>query len=229
MEKIPDFLALVVAKRCHEANNEYRKSIGEKIQEDSLMDGTAEKRTGLVQAVQWLYANPDATAEDAHDQWRKSKRAAGWIPAARTNEPRREHACLYPWASLPLPQRRKDEIFLETAFSCFTSLWFAKALGEHKVLSELGIDGSAGAEGLELVRKGRDTLLELAALFPKIEKTTQYAELQAVVYHLGVCLETVEFSKKYTKTLYAKDYPVLTKYGEDGKLNPPGPYRKRED
>ncbi|KKK61563.1 hypothetical protein LCGC14_3013090, partial [marine sediment metagenome] len=199
MERIPDFLALTVAKHCHKANNEYRKSIGEKIQEDSLMDATAEKRIGLVQAVQWLYAHPDAKAEDAHEQWRKAKRAAGWIPAARTNHERKEHAYLFPWASLPLPQRRKDEIFLETARFCFMAPWFTKALKEHELLSEMGIDGSAGAEGLTMVQEALNLFAGLAVALPKIVKLAEYTRLGDTISQIGVCLETVEFSDRATQ------------------------------
>ncbi len=228
MKKIPDFLAFAVAKRCHKANNEYRKSIGEKIQEDSLMDATAEKRIGVIQAVQWCYAHPDANPEDAHEQWRLVKRAAGWIPAHRTHHERKEHACLFPWASLPLPQRRKDEIFLETARFCFMAPWFTKALKEHELLSEMGIEGSAAGEGLEMVRKALKMLDILAAHFPKMEKTAGYADLRATIDQIGICLETVGFSEKYTETLDPKNYPVLNKWSEDGKMNSPdGPDVKK--
>lgn len=176
-KQVPDFLALAIARQCHDADNELRKGIGEKITEPDFESTPIARQRELIEAVQWVAAHPDADAKAAHAQWCTVKRLAGWIPAARTNEDRKEHACLFAWESLPLGQRRKDDVFLGTVRRCLASPQFKDAIAEIMALETFGVTSDTLVRGVIMADSAIGLLDELAANMPLIRKHVSFTKL----------------------------------------------------
>ena len=103
-----------IAKACHDANRAYCKSNGDdsqptwgkaqKWQKDSAMNG-----------VRNILENPDAKPEDSHKSWLAEKEADGWKYGEVKDADKKEHPCFVPYDELSDEQKKKDEIFIETA------------------------------------------------------------------------------------------------------------------
>lgn len=103
-----------VAKACHDANRKYCKSIGDDSQPTW---GKAEdwQKQSAVNGVKHVMENPDAKPEDSHNSWLAEKEADGWKYGEVKDTEKKEHPCFKPYDELPDEQKKKDEIFLETA------------------------------------------------------------------------------------------------------------------
>lgn len=107
-----------IAKACHEANKVYCESIGDftqvhwskapKWQRDSAIDG-----------VMHLVNNIDATAEDIHENWMRTKKADGWKYGIVKDAEAKTHPCMMPYNFLPAEQRMKDTLFISIVRSFY--------------------------------------------------------------------------------------------------------------
>ena len=103
-----------VAKACHDANRAYCKSIGD----DSVPTwgkARAELKESVINGVENVIENPDVTPEQSHENWLKKKQADGWTYGEQKDVDKKTHPCFRTYAELPEEQRKKDDIFLETA------------------------------------------------------------------------------------------------------------------
>lgn len=105
-----------IAKACHEANKKYCESIGDFSQ--LPWDEAPEwQRASAIRGVEFRIANLDAGPEEQHSSWVAEKISAGWVYGEDKNEAMKTHPCIKDYFSLPIEQRKKDEIFVETVKS----------------------------------------------------------------------------------------------------------------
>jgi len=54
--------------------------------------------------------NPEMTAEQIHEDWRRFKEKDGWQYGPIRDEQKKEHPCMVPYNELPEQERKKDEL-----------------------------------------------------------------------------------------------------------------------
>jgi hypothetical protein len=64
-----------------------------------------------VQGVLFYILNPEATAEDIHNNWMKEKVDHGWVYGHVKDAETKRHPCLVPFKLLPFEQQVKDHLF----------------------------------------------------------------------------------------------------------------------
>jgi len=69
-------------------------------------------RTSVEAGVKYLRENADLTAKDSHDEWRRYRKAAGWIHGVKKDEGLKQHPNMVDWDELPSEQRLKDVLFV---------------------------------------------------------------------------------------------------------------------
>lgn len=99
-----------IAKLCHEANRAICEASGDTSQVpwDEAADW---QRKSAIDGVKFRQANPNATAEDQHESWRRDKIAAGWVFGETKDPEAKTHPCLVDYQDLPFEQRVKDHVF----------------------------------------------------------------------------------------------------------------------
>ena len=112
------------ARAAHEANRAYCIATGDLSQpswDDAPEWQKASARNGVAGAL------AGATPEQSHESWLVEKRAAGWAYGPVKDPAAKLHPCFVPYASLPLAQRYKDEIFVTVVRVMGTCLTLASA------------------------------------------------------------------------------------------------------
>lgn len=108
-----DMLALVVsiAMACNQVNKAYCESNGDFTCQDwdQLSD---ELKRSAVNGVLFRLENPNATPEDQHNAWRRSKIKDGWVYGPVKNVEAKLHPSLVDYKDLPQEQRTKDNLFM---------------------------------------------------------------------------------------------------------------------
>jgi hypothetical protein len=100
-----------IAEICHEANRIYCESLGDCTQ--TLWEVAPEwQKKSAVEGVRFHLANPNATPEDSHKEWLKTKEAEGWKYGEIKDVQKLEHPCMVPYGDLPSEQKVKDSLFL---------------------------------------------------------------------------------------------------------------------
>ena len=107
---------LKAAKACHDANRKYCKSIGDDSQ-PAWTKAEEWQQQSAINGVIHVMKNPDAKPEDSHSSWLSEKEADGWKYGEVKDVEKKEHPCFVPYDELPDEQKKKDEIFIETALS----------------------------------------------------------------------------------------------------------------
>lgn len=95
-----------IAFVCHEANRVYCESMG-----DNSALPWEQAKESAIKGVQFRIDNPEASAEDQHNQWCSHKYAEGWNHGEVKDAEAKTHPCLIPYFQLPEFQRRKDSLF----------------------------------------------------------------------------------------------------------------------
>lgn len=100
-----------IARVCHEINRQYCQCVGHAC--DLPWEETNEaQRTCVRGGVAYALAHPEATPEDAHNNWYRAKVAAGWTRGPIKCDEAKTHPCLVAHRELPEAQRVKDYLFL---------------------------------------------------------------------------------------------------------------------
>jgi hypothetical protein len=100
-----------VAKKCHEANREYCKTLGDDTQ-PAWETAPDWQKQSAINGVKFHILNPDAGPEASHESWMAEKLAAGWKYGAVKDPEKKEHPCIVPYNGLPPEQQKKDAIFI---------------------------------------------------------------------------------------------------------------------
>ena len=108
-----------IAGRCHEENREYCQHIGDDSQVP-WVDAPGNIKQSAIDGVIHIIDNPDSTPEDSHNSWLRFKEADGWVYGETKDSTAKTHPCFKPYSELPEEQKKKDEIFINTAK---TMLW----------------------------------------------------------------------------------------------------------
>ena len=69
-------------------------------------------RQATIEGVRHRILNPDAPPSAMHDEWLKSRRAAGWRYGEILNPIEKTHPLLMDYYELPETERRKDELVI---------------------------------------------------------------------------------------------------------------------
>lgn len=98
------------ARTAHEVNRAYCQAIGDNSQ-PTWADAPLWQRTSAIEVVRFHQDNPEATPENSHESWLKTKVADGWVYGPVKDPEKKEHPCMRPYAELPLELRVKDHLF----------------------------------------------------------------------------------------------------------------------
>lgn len=72
-----------------------------------------ERKVQVIKTVEAVIKNPDITAYDMHDEWKKAKIENGWSYAPVTDRKNKKHNCLVDFELLNDYQKMKDDIFIQ--------------------------------------------------------------------------------------------------------------------
>ncbi len=127
-----------VARACHEANREYCLTLGDESQVPWDV-APAWQQESCYNGVRGVLVDGNGPIE-SHASWMAEKLAAGWKYGPAKNAETKEHPCMVAYDDLPEAQRKKDDIFTETA---------------KRVAAELGWSGASFANGDRMTFEGR--------------------------------------------------------------------------
>jgi len=99
-----------IARIVHEANRAYCISLGD-FSHRSWQNTSPEIRATTIRGVRYLRANPSATPEQMHENWKRDKVAQGWRYGPKKCAEAKTHPCIVPYCELPTEQRFKDYLF----------------------------------------------------------------------------------------------------------------------
>ena len=99
-----------IARVAHEVNRAYCAALGD-LTQLRWEDAPSWQRELAVKGIQFALANPNATPEQQHESWMKTKEEDGWIWGEKKDPERKTHPCMLPYESLPIEQRVKDHLF----------------------------------------------------------------------------------------------------------------------
>lgn len=102
-----------IAERCHETNRVYCEAIGDFTQVPWSETSEEFKRNSL-SGVLYFMEHPESTPEDMHNNWMKDRLADGWKFGDVKDVEKKLHPCLVAYSELPMLQRVKDALFINT-------------------------------------------------------------------------------------------------------------------
>jgi len=108
--KTPVLSIQQLAALVHAANKAICEAAGDNSQKPWAETSDSIKASAIA-GVHYRLANPNATAEDQHNEWCDFKRAEGWVYGPVKDTEKKIHPCLVPYAELPFEQRVKDHVF----------------------------------------------------------------------------------------------------------------------
>lgn len=95
------------ARILHNWNRAYCATIGDP--PDQLWEQMPEhQRESRQSAIRFVLENPQASPEDIHQEWTRSRTEEGWTLGTVRNEDLKTHPNLVPYGELPTAQRTKD-------------------------------------------------------------------------------------------------------------------------
>ncbi|WP_433426315.1 RyR domain-containing protein (plasmid) [Microtetraspora malaysiensis] len=98
-----------VARVCHEANRVLQIAHGDAAVSPHWDEAPEWQRESAAEGV--LRAMAGATPQELHEEWCKTKLAAGWTYGPVKDADAKTHPCLVPYEDLPEAQRVKDHLF----------------------------------------------------------------------------------------------------------------------
>ncbi len=98
------------ARVCHEANRAICLAHQEAMKQWAYAEDW--QRRSAVDGVVFALKNPDITAADMHENWRRDKAADGWVYGAIKDTQQKTHPCMKDFHSLLPKDQLKDEVFL---------------------------------------------------------------------------------------------------------------------
>lgn len=101
---------LQTAQLAHEVNRAYCKALGDHSQVE-WRDAPDWQQNSAIEGVEFVLANPKASASASHDNWLAQKIADGWVHGPEKDPAKKVHPCCVPYDELPLEQRVKDYLF----------------------------------------------------------------------------------------------------------------------
>jgi RyR domain len=107
------------ARAAHEVNRAYCLALGDTSQpawDDAPEWQKSSARNGVASALN------GHTPEQSHEGWCAEKRFSGWTYGPVKDPEKKQHPCLVPYAELPLNQRAKDLLFVQTVRAMATAL-----------------------------------------------------------------------------------------------------------
>ncbi len=99
-----------IARICHEANREFCELTGGWIQPHWDSAGKI-VQDSVISGVKKRMENPDITAAQSHEEWRRYKEAEGWVYGEDKSLKEKTHPNLVPYDELPPEQQIKDHLF----------------------------------------------------------------------------------------------------------------------
>jgi hypothetical protein len=98
-----------IAELCHNVNKAYCESLGDHSQPswDTAPEWIKESAINGVE----FHLNSNATPEESHINWLRTKEADGWVYGPVKDPIKKEHPCMVPYDRLPQEQRSKDYLF----------------------------------------------------------------------------------------------------------------------
>lgn len=103
------------ARAAHEVNRAYCIALGDtsQVSWDEAPDWQkSSARLGAIGVID--HGNGP---KDSHDSWLKQKEAEGWKYGPVKDVEKKEHPCFLPYGELPVAQRLKDRLFVNTVGS----------------------------------------------------------------------------------------------------------------
>jgi hypothetical protein len=101
----------MIAKVCHETNNAYRETIGEK-PSPKWEETSDDQRNSMIDGVKNIIDGIITTPEKNHEAWIETKINQGWKKENESN--------MIPFKDLPYCQQFKDHLFMSIV-KCFLS------------------------------------------------------------------------------------------------------------
>lgn len=106
---------LTIAAACHQVIAAYNLSRAEGWPQPKWETLDDDLKDSGVLGVRHAIANPQARPRDLWANWKANRQAQGWIRGPVKHVPTKEHPNLVDsYDELPVEERRKDELFLET-------------------------------------------------------------------------------------------------------------------
>lgn len=99
-----------IAEMAHWANRSWCHMNGDDTQ-PKWEDAPAWQKDSAGDGVRFTLANPNATPEDSHENWYRTKAADGWKYGATKDPEKKEHPCMVAYKELPFEQQLKDSIY----------------------------------------------------------------------------------------------------------------------
>ena len=109
---VPIWVAVVVARACHEVNRSYCAISGDahiKVWEEA----PEWQKTSAVKGIFGVLKGNNP--EQSHESWLAEKKLTGWKYGPVKNEETKEHPCFVPYSELPEAQKVKDKLYVQTA------------------------------------------------------------------------------------------------------------------
>ena len=106
-----------VAQICHAANVIFSNSCCElkvpQTEWEKLGEGIKKK---MISAIDKIQSGEISTPLEAHNNWMRDRRAAGWVWGLTKDEVNKTHPCLVEYEELPEDERIKDDIFFSIVY-----------------------------------------------------------------------------------------------------------------
>jgi hypothetical protein len=104
-----------IAETVHEIQRVFCASIGETLPTwENAIDMQATTINGVLDLI---YEGPKAGAGFSHEKWMEKKIAEGWVYGEVRDWENKTHPSLIPFEELPLNEKTKDHLFVQTVRS----------------------------------------------------------------------------------------------------------------
>ncbi len=112
---------LAIAMACHLINTAYCQSLSDDNQ-PSWDDASEAHKQSLMAGVEMHLANPDATPEQSHESWYKTKEAEGWKYGEVKDLEKRNTRVSYPMQNYHQSKKQKITYFAQQSMRLKTCL-----------------------------------------------------------------------------------------------------------